>query len=383
MLMKDRVEWHYAKIGDFAVLTKGRTPSRARAEYYAAEGLPWVKIENLKRRMVEASEEYLSPEGAWLGKTVPEGSVLLSVNRTIGKVGIAAVPLQTNEQIIAITCMAPDQILPEYLYYYLLFSEKILQRRAYVTINSRIGVGMLRDTIVPIAPFEYQWRCVDRLRPIEELIWKKEDMLLKLQEYRATIQKDEVRYRAGIQDKSTRTRESEELDELAEYLEQSLQLTKRLLRAVLEQIFLEAEKRKEDVYYGSARKEWQTIDGMWQLDERIKQMLKEMSFFQQCLYRAFYSADVPSAVHTILKQVKQVEPSLETRHIQDAVASVEIFRQMGLLVQQENRKLYYTAEENRENEITREDDSNLTISLWGCTFPNQINEEQMTVREGI
>lgn len=381
MLTKDRVEWHYAKIEDFAILTKGKTPARVRTEFYAPEGLPWVKIENLKRRMVDDSEEYLSPEGEMQGRTVPAGSVLLSVNRTIGRVGIAAVPLQTNEQIVAITCREPDKILPEYLYFYLLFSEKILQRRAYVTINSRIGVGMLRNTIVPIAPLEYQWRCVERLRPLEELVWKKEDMFLKLKKYRAVVQKGTVKaHVTKMQDNSSQIKE---LDELAKLLEQSLQLAKRLLRAALEQIFVEAEKRKEEVYYGSTQKKWLDIDEMWQLDERIKQVLKEMSFFQQCLYRAFYSADVPSAIHTILKQVKQAEPSLDTRHIQDAVAAVEIFRQMGLLVQQENRKLYYTVEKNREDEITREDGSNLTISLWGCTFPNQTGEEQMTVREGI
>lgn len=373
--MKDKVEWRYAKVEEFAYLTKGRTPTRAKKEYYATSGLPWVKIENLKRRTVCASEEYLSKVGAMQGKTVPAGSVLLSVNRTIGKVGIAGVPLQTNEQIIAITCIEPEELLPEYLYYYLIFSEKTLRRRAYVTVSSRISMGMLKDIIVPIAPPEYQQRCVARLQIIEALIWKKEDMAIKLKQYRSSLHNG--KQRSWTKGNVNRAALVKELDELAKLLEQSTQVAQRLLRSVLERIFRAAEKKKEDVYYGKDKRSWHTIDEIWQLDESIKQLLRQMSFFQQCLYRAFYSADVPSAIHVILKQIKQLEPSLESYHIQDAVTAVESFRQMGLMAQREKRKLYYTAEETETNEITKEDGANLTISLWGCTFPNNNDNAKM------
>lgn len=350
----------------FANLTKGRTPSGKREEYYAKDGLPWVKIENLKRKWVNKSEEFLSGEGEQLGRTVPRGSVLLSVNRTIGKVGIAEIPLQTNEQIIAVTCPESDQIFSEYLYYYFKFSEETLKKRAYVTVNSRISLGMLADMIVPVADAAYQKYCVEMLCQIEELLWKKEDMCELLQRYLAALQKKKDR--AILYD--TRD-EASDLQRLTYLLEQSKQLSQRLFETVLKQIFGEAEKKKADVYYGGKEARWQTIDEVKELDEPIRHLLKEMSFFQQCMYRAFYAAGVPSPIHTVLKQVKKLEPSLGEKHIQDAVAAVETFRQMGLMARQEERKLYYASDQTEENEILREDGSNLMISLWGCSFPEK------------
>lgn len=369
--MKDSVDWYYAKIEEFAYLTKGRTPARAHKEYYASVGVPWVKIENLKRRVVYTSEEYLSETGERQGKTVPQGSVLLSVNRTIGKVGIAGVPLQTNEQIIAITCKESEGIWAEYLYYYLMFSEKILQRRAYVTVSSRISMDMLKNIIVPIPQIEYQKYIAEKLQVIEELVWKKEEMVEILKKYLKTVHNGEDKpQRRERTDRGFSTLELSEIDELLNLLQQSVQLAQRLLKAVLNHIFLNAEIKKEAVYYGKRDRKWYTVDEIWQLDENMRMMLKKMSLFQQSLYCAFYTANKPSAIHTILKQIKQVEPAFELCNIQDAVNAVENFRQIGLLAQQEKRKLYYTEEQTETNEILKEDGSNLTISLWGCTFPN-------------
>lgn len=364
--MGDKVRWEYKKLGEFAELVKGRTPSGKPADFFAQKGLPWVKIENLRRKWVSASREYLTAEGERSGRTVPKGAVLLSVNRTIGKAGIAEVPLQTNEQIIAIVCREQDKTFQEYLYYYLMFSAGILEKRAHVTVNSRISKGMLEDIVVPLADPGYRERCVAKLSLLEELLWAKEDMLEVLKRYSDLVQRN------GIQgltcDRETcRT----DLEHLTELLGQSLNLTERLLTAALEQVFREAERRKEESYYGGRQSGWLTIDEMEKLEAPLTALIKEMSFFQQCLYRAFYSAETPCAIHTVLKQVKKREPSLEGHHIQDALAAVETFRQMGLMARQEERKLYYTGEETKENEIQGEDGSNLTISLWGCSFPGR------------
>lgn len=356
------MQWEYAKLGEFAELVKGRTPSGKPAAYFAEKGLPWVKIENLRRKWVNSSREYLSDQGESSGRTVPAGSVLLSVNRTIGKIGIAEVPLQTNEQIIAIVCGEQDGTFREYLYYYLMFGAKILEKMAFVTVNSRIGRGMLEDFIVPIADPAYRERCVARLSLLEELLWAKEDMLETLK-----------RYCASVHGNGTHGGETcrGDLGRLTELLEQSLGLAERLFAAALEQAFREAERKKEDIYYGGRQSGWRTVDEMEKLDAPLRALLKEMSFFQQCLYRAFYSAGMACAIHTILKQVKKQEPSLEGNHIQDALDAVETFRQMGLMTRQEERKLYYTPEETEENEILGEDGNNLTISLWGCSFPGR------------
>lgn len=372
--MKNSEEWRYKKLHEIAVLIKGRTPSRQRTEYYAKKGVPWVKIENLKRRMISDSEEYLSVEGERVGRTVPADSVLLSVNRTIGRLGIAGVPLQTNEQIVAITIRNTEEVLPEYLYFYLMFSDKNLQKRAYVTINSRISPGVLGEMIIPIAPPKLQQYWVIRLKQLEELIWKKEDMLAqcrKYQEYYGNRRVDSNRNSNWKQNSLKQKKIKLEMEKLGSLLEASTALTEKLLRAVLNRIFQDAEQRKEAVFYGGEEPGWPEIADIRELDDTIKALLLEMPYFQQCIYRAFYAAGAPAAIHTVLKQVKRKEPSLKDQHIQDAVSTVETFRQLGLMSEQEQRKLYYTAEEKAEDEIMGENGSGLTIGLWGCSFPKE------------
>lgn len=50
--MEKKVIWEYRKLGEFAELIKGRTPPRENMAYYSDKGMPWMKLENLKRRVV-------------------------------------------------------------------------------------------------------------------------------------------------------------------------------------------------------------------------------------------------------------------------------------------------------------------------------------------
>ena len=171
-------------------------------------------------------------------------------------------------------------------------------------------------------------------------------MLGVLKRYSDLVQRNGIQGLSGDRE-TCRT----DLEHLTKLLGRSLKGTERLFTAALEQVFREAERQKEEIYYGGRRWGWVTIDQMEKLEAPLKALLKEMSFFQQCLYRAFYAAGTPCAIHTIVKQVKKREPSLKEHHIQDALAAVETFRQMGLMTRQEERKLYYTPDETEENEI--------------------------------
>lgn len=182
--MTKEKNWRFAKLDEVAKLITGKTPSRKMPGYYTNEGgIPWVKIENLGHRDVYETEEYLTKSGAGRGVMVPKDAVLLSTNRTIGKVGIAGRELQTNQQITAIICNEDSGILPEYLYYYLKFSEKNIQNIAYATIANRVSKETLGQFILPIAsmPNQIEWTKV--LKDVEDYLWTKEEMLRVIAEY--------------------------------------------------------------------------------------------------------------------------------------------------------------------------------------------------------
>lgn len=359
--MDERIIWQYKKLGEFADVIKGRTPPREKAVYYSEQGMPWVKMENLKRRVVMSSQEYLSPTGIAYGKTVPKNAVLLSVNRTIGKVGIAGVPLQTNEQLAAIVCRKDSGVLPEYLYYYLLFAEKELQNRAYVTVGSRIGLEQLREFIVPVPSEEKQELWVDTLKRVEEFLWKKEDILELLQK----VRKDKFLKEVQIQENSECI--PERLERLEELSQELTETGNRFFRALLFIVFDKADSEKEQCYYGG-EKRYTEKDPFAGLSEAAAELLRKMSDFQQALYLQFMREKEPAAIHDVLKRVKKGKSRFADYHIQDALASVEMFQQLGLMTNPVQRKLYYGGQQEEDNEVRGDDGRPLSIELWSCNY---------------
>ena len=70
--MKDKNMWKYVRLKDAARLMLGKTPPKKNTENFIVngrneEGIPWVKIEDMKRRKISCTREYLSRTGAELG----------------------------------------------------------------------------------------------------------------------------------------------------------------------------------------------------------------------------------------------------------------------------------------------------------------------------
>lgn len=359
--MDERIIWQYRKLGEFAELIKGRTPPRENTDYYSDKGMPWVKLENLKRRVVTESQEYLSPKGEAYGKTVPKDAVLLSINRTIGKVGIAGVPLQTNEQLAAIVCREYSGVLPEYLYYYLLFAEEELQSRAYVTVGSRIGMEQLRELIIPVPDEDKQRLWVDNLKRLEAFLWKKEDILELLQK----VREDKFLKEAELREKPESV--AERLSQLEALSQELLETGNRFFRALLFTLFYRADSEKERCYY-SGEKRYAEEDPFGGLNEAAAGLIRKMSAFQQALYLQFMREMEPAPIHNVLKKMKKEKPRFADYHIQDALASVEMFRQLGLMTEPVQRKLYYGGRQEEENEIRGDDGRTLSIELWSCNY---------------
>ena len=349
------MKWQYRKLRELAVMFKGRTPPRGKAEFYSQSGMPWVKVENLKRRTVVDSEEYLSPEGVSQGKVAPKGAVLLSVNRTIGKVGIAGVDLQTNQQIAAIICDR-EVVLPEYLYYYFLYAREQLQKRAYVTLGSSINMEMLKDIIVPIPEMEKQQQWVELLMQVEEFLWNKEDML-------ETVQK--CRELESPRDGTASVDWAACLERLEGLLRETVQTGYGFLDSVLYELFWQADADKEQIYY-SGEGEYVTENPLEALSGPVRDLLEMMSDFQRELYIRFLKEKEPAATHDMLKRLKEISPRFSDYHIQDAVVTVDMFRQLGLMAEPEERKLYYNQGRTEENEVQDEDGNTLSIWLWKC-----------------
>lgn len=108
--------WEVAKLKNFGAIVCGKTPSKAKAEYFGVD-VPFIKIPDMHgNTFINVCSEYLSHAGAdsQRKKTVPANSILVSCIATVGLVSMTIRDSQTNQQINAI--VPNRKIVTEYLY---------------------------------------------------------------------------------------------------------------------------------------------------------------------------------------------------------------------------------------------------------------------------
>jgi type I restriction enzyme, S subunit len=108
------------RLEDICEISIGKTPPRKQPEYWG-EGHKWLSIRDMAqgRLLVETKETITQKavnEGA-SGRLVQPGTVVMSFKLSIGKLGIAQVPLYTNEAIAALEICDHDRLIPGYLYH--------------------------------------------------------------------------------------------------------------------------------------------------------------------------------------------------------------------------------------------------------------------------
>lgn len=361
--MEHKIEWRFVKLCEIARLVTGKTPSKQMMEYYTTEGgVPWVKIENLGHREIYKTGEYLTKQGAGKGITVPENAVLLATNRTIGKVGIAGRALQTNQQITAIICNEDSGILPEYLYYYLKFSEHSIQNMAYATVANRISKEVLGQFIIPVAPGSNQIEWIRILKCVEDYLWKKEEMLQVIAEF----EEQQMSAPSILQDIKNNY-----IRKLRTVTENMIETIQELLDSLLYNIFGKIEKEKNRYYEGNEKK-LVLSEEYDRLAPEAGKLLQSLSYFQQELYRKFYEAGKELAVHEVLKQMKKESTRFKNQNIQNALTAIEAFDQIGLLKKENKKLLYHHEKDPTEENIVRDPNGNdLGIGMWSCIFPNE------------
>lgn len=98
-------EWRVVRLGEIASIALGRTPSRAKAEYWEQGEVPWVSIADLTNGPVLSTKERISRKAfadVFRNQAIPAGTLLFSFKLTIGKVGILGLPAVHNEAIASL-----------------------------------------------------------------------------------------------------------------------------------------------------------------------------------------------------------------------------------------------------------------------------------------
>ncbi len=168
-------------LGDVCEVNIGRTPARNHAEFWG-EGEPWLSIADMNQgRDLFGTKESITERAVQECncKQVDAGTVLLSFKLSVGKVGIAQIPLFTNEAIAALPIRDPARLRPEFLYWALQAVDLTLgQDRAAkgLTLNK----PKLLDIQIPLPPLAEQRRIAAILDQADALRAKRRAALAQL-----------------------------------------------------------------------------------------------------------------------------------------------------------------------------------------------------------
>jgi len=167
------MKWPMFPLDKVADVFGGSTPRRNRSEYWNGD-IPWVTPTDLPMPGTEIADVYdtadhITPEGlrSCAANLLPVGTVLYSSRATIGKIGIARVPLATNQ---GFANFAPKPgVESKYLAYALQYFTVEISSLAGSTTFKEVRRGALKKYKVPLPSPSEQRRIVEILDQADAL----------------------------------------------------------------------------------------------------------------------------------------------------------------------------------------------------------------------
>ena len=109
-------DWEVKPLGSIATIATGNTPPTRDPANYGDEFLFVSPIDMGAAKYISRTERMLSERGFSISRHFPRGSILfVCIGSTIGKCGIAAQTLTSNQQINAV--LPPENMVLDYLFY--------------------------------------------------------------------------------------------------------------------------------------------------------------------------------------------------------------------------------------------------------------------------
>jgi type I restriction enzyme, S subunit len=182
--------WIWTRIEDIAQTITGNTPSKKDQSYYG-DYIPLIKPPQLKDRVINEAEDYLSKKGSEVSRILPNESVLVSCIGILGKTGITNCEIAFNQQINAM--IFSEAVIPKYGFYYFQNNntKKILNNLASATTIPIVNKSKFDKVPIPLPPLSEQYRIVNR---IEELFSRLDAGIEELKKAKVQLQ----RYRQSV-----------------------------------------------------------------------------------------------------------------------------------------------------------------------------------------
>ena len=174
----------YKTLDSLCKVASGGTPSRSKKEYWDGGDIPWIKIGNIKSKVVSNADEYITEAGLnnSSAKLFKKGTILYTIFATLGEVGILDFNACTNQAIAGISIEKPEKITTDYLYYYLKSKKAEVNQIGRGVAQNNINLSILRKFSIPLRDIEDQKTIVGSLNKVESIIEKQKRQLERLDE---------------------------------------------------------------------------------------------------------------------------------------------------------------------------------------------------------
>jgi type I restriction enzyme S subunit len=167
------MKWPVVEIGSITIVVGGSTPRRENPVFWNGD-IPWVTPTDLPKigegiGDVTATNDHITEQGldSCSAQIVPVGSVLFSSRATIGKLGLAGVPLTTNQGFINL--IPGPLILSKFLAYTLWYHTPQIATLSGQTTFTEVTKGAFRKFRIPLPPLSEQRRIVEILDQADAL----------------------------------------------------------------------------------------------------------------------------------------------------------------------------------------------------------------------
>jgi type I restriction enzyme, S subunit len=208
-------DWTVTTLGEAMRWRSGGTPRRSNPTYFDGE-IPWAIIGDLNDGVVTTTATKITEDGyqnsaaTW----VQPNSILIALYGSIGKLGIAEIPLTTNQAIAF--ALPPDTISHKFLFWYLRFARSELISRGKGGTQRNISLEVLKAFPFAFPPRPQQDILVDaieqQLTRIDAAQADLQSAAILIRQHRASILKAAVQGRLVPTEAELARRENKAFD---------------------------------------------------------------------------------------------------------------------------------------------------------------------------
>jgi len=172
--------WDETELSTLGTIVTGKTPSTKNPNFWGGD-IPFVTPTDLKgNKHFSLAERFISDEALKnVKKPLPQGSVMVTCIASIGKMAIASQKCLTNQQINSI--IPNTKIIPEFLYYALLYRVPELKNMAGTTAVPIVNKNLFSKIMIDLPPLPEQKQIAEILGSVDEAIAKTEAVIAQTQ----------------------------------------------------------------------------------------------------------------------------------------------------------------------------------------------------------